>query len=56
MTLVHFQLQGRLAFSNLSFIGRGLRDVTVSAISLPMRNASLLLLPGRKMKRESVSP
>lgn len=34
-------------FSNLSRIGRGFIDVTVSAISLPMRKASSLLLPGR---------
>lgn len=38
---------GSLTFSNLSLMGRGFCDVTTSAISLPMRKASSLVLPGR---------
>lgn len=50
------KMQGRYTFSNFSFMGIGLSLVTMSAISLPILNASSLDRPCNNTNIESVSP
>lgn len=49
-------IAGCKIFSNLSFTGGGLAAVIVSAISVPIINASFLDFPRKRMNKESVSP